>query len=194
MGEDEPIQLWTDGGCWYGHNIRPGSWAFLIIDPTKDLIIRDSGWEIQTTSNRMEMTAAIKGLQRVSNEGLLEHGGQIEGRDVLVHSDSQYLVRGAREWMEGWARRGWLTASGGEVANLDLWKFLHLCPWRKRVLWRHVKGHSGIEHNETVDAECSRVLKECLVHHGYAGREFVGQGYVPRERRRRGPQPVAGQG
>ena len=135
------ISVYTDGACL--GNPGRGGWAAKIRYPSR--IESICGAEPQTTNNRMELTAAVKALEalRISQNS----------QPILLHSDSQYLVRGMNEWIPQWQKRGWRTASKKPVLNKDLWQKLiaiteNLNP-KPQFLW--VKGHYGIQDNEEVD-------------------------------------------
>ncbi|MGA0882609.1 MAG: ribonuclease HI, partial [Burkholderiaceae bacterium] len=104
-----------------------------------------SGGEPRTTNNRMELLGAIEGLRR------LERPCQ-----VRLVSDSQYLVKGLSEWMDGWKRKGWKTAAGKPVANQDLWQALDSALAPHTVRWSWVKGHAGHPENERADELANR--------------------------------------
>ena len=139
------IELHTDGACL--GNPGPGGWAALLRygERERELV----GGESLTTNNRMELMAAISGLEVLT-----------EGCEVTLFTDSQYVRQGILEWMPNWVRRGWKTAAGDPVKNRDLWERLNAAIQRHRIDWRWVKGHSGDPDNERVDllarAEASR--------------------------------------
>jgi ribonuclease HI len=130
------VEAHTDGACL--GNPGPGGWAALLRygQHERELV----GGEAATTNNRMELMAAIAGLEALS-----------EGCDVVLFTDSQYVRQGITEWMPGWVRRGWKTAGGDPVKNRDLWERLHAAAGRHRIDWKWVKGHSGDPDNERVD-------------------------------------------
>lgn len=128
--------IYTDGACL--GNPGPGGYAALII--TADGEREITGRERATTNNRMEMTAAIKALEALP-----------PGLSAIVHSDSQYLVKGMTEWLVGWKRRGWQTAQKKPVLNQPLWMRLDELAMARPVQWSWVRGHAGHEHNERVD-------------------------------------------
>jgi ribonuclease HI len=131
------VEIHTDGACL--GNPGPGGWAALLRYGEREREL--SGGEAQTTNNRMELMAAIVGLETLS-----------ESCTVMLQTDSQYVRQGITEWMPNWLRRKWKTAGGDAVKNRDLWERLHLAAQRHRIEWRWVKGHSGDPDNERVDA------------------------------------------
>lgn len=107
------------------------------------------GGEPQTTNNRMELTAAIEAL------ALLK-----EPCEVVLTTDSQYVRQGITEWLAGWKRKGWRTASRQPVKNVDLWQALDAQASRHTIDWRWVKGHSGHRENDIADRLANRGIDE----------------------------------
>jgi ribonuclease HI len=107
------------------------------------------GGERETTNNRMELTAAIEALNALKGS-----------RSVTLYTDSQYVMNGIRDWLPGWKKRGWKTASKKPVKNKDLWQALDEAQGRHDVTWRWVKGHSGHPGNEEADALANRGIDE----------------------------------
>ena len=142
------VDLWTDGAC--RGNPGPGGWAALLIagEHEKEL----SGAEPATTNNRMELTAAIRGLEALKRRST-----------VRVHTDSEYVKRGVTEWLEDWKRRGWKTADKKPVKNVDLWEQLDALLGRHDIEWHWVRGHSGVPENERVDQLANRAIDELVV-------------------------------
>lgn len=132
------VELFTDGAC--SGNPGPGGWAFLLRHPKSGKGVERSGGEHDTTNNRMELTAVIEGL------GALTHPSTVE-----LYSDSQYVLKGLNEWLAGWKRRGWKTASKQAVKNVDLWKRLDELRTDHTIHFHWVKGHAGHPENERVD-------------------------------------------
>ncbi len=130
------IELHTDGACL--GNPGPGGWAALLRYNAHEREL--TGAEAHTTNNRMELMAAIGGLEALS-----------EPCTITLFTDSQYVRQGITEWMPNWVRRNWKTAGGGAVKNRDLWERLHAATLRHSIDWRWVKGHSGDPDNERVD-------------------------------------------
>lgn len=130
------VELFTDGAC--KGNPGPGGWGALLRlgENEKEL----AGAEAKTTNNRMEMTAAIKGL-----------GALREPCAVSLYTDSKYLIDGMTKWVSGWQKRGWLNASKKPVRNEDLWHDLIELAEKHDISWNWVKGHSGHPENERVD-------------------------------------------
>jgi len=130
------IEIHTDGACL--GNPGPGGWAALLRYRGHEREV--TGGEGHTTNNRMELMAAIMGLEAL-----------IEPCQIVLHTDSQYVRQGITEWMPGWVRRNWKTAGGDPVKNRDLWERLHAAAGRHQIDWRWVKGHAGDPDNERVD-------------------------------------------
>lgn len=119
--------------------IDPGGWGVLVVGPG-GVEVEACGYDPATTVPRMEMTAALKGLELTP-----------PGATVVVTSDSQLLVKGATEWIEGWVRKGWRTSTGKPVENRDLWERLLLAMRNRTVTWQWVRGHAGHPENERAD-------------------------------------------
>lgn len=129
-----------DGAC--SGNPGPGGWGALL--RFEDGSVREfGGADPATTNNRMELTAALAVLQLLRD--LPRHP------ELVIHTDSRYLIDGLERWIHGWKRKGWRTASGGPVLNRDLWEELDAARLAD-VRLRHVKGHSGDPDNERCDA------------------------------------------
>nr|WP_321271176.1 ribonuclease HI [uncultured Tolumonas sp.] len=130
------ITLYTDGSCL--GNPGPGGYAAVLIykQHRKELA---QGYEL-TTNNRMELMAAIAGLQSLS-----------EPCQVKLTTDSQYVRQGITQWIHGWKKKGWKTANRESVKNVDLWLLLDSEIQRHDVEWFWVKGHSGHPENERCD-------------------------------------------
>lgn len=107
------------------------------------------GGERDTTNNRMELTAAIEALNALTGS-----------RDVLLHTDSRYVMDGIRDWIPNWKARGWKTANRKPVKNKDLWQALDAAVDRHSVTWKWVRGHTGNPGNEIADALANRGIDE----------------------------------
>ncbi len=134
---EETVDLFTDGAC--SGNPGPGGWGVLLRwrETEKEL----AGGEPVTTNNRMEMMAAIAGLESLTRP-----------MSVRLHTDSTYLRDGITKWIHGWKRNGWKTADRKPVKNVDLWQRLEAAAARHRVAWHWVRGHDGHAENERADA------------------------------------------
>ncbi|MCC6503900.1 MAG: ribonuclease HI [Aquimonas sp.] len=130
------VEIHADGSC--SGNPGPGGWGVLLRFGAHEREL--AGGEPDTTNNRMELMAAIEGLQALK-----------EACDVDLFTDSQYVQKGITEWLPSWQRRGWKTADNKPVKNADLWQRLDAARQRHRVRWHWVKGHAGHADNERVD-------------------------------------------
>ena len=137
------IKIYTDGAC--SGNPGPGGWGVLIVEDNEEREI--FGGEPDTTNNRMEMTAAIEGLKATTGA-------------VHLYTDSQYVKNGINQWIHGWKRNGWKTASKKPVKNKDLWVELDELTSNREVEWHWVKGHSGHRENDRADALARRGAEE----------------------------------
>ena len=132
---DEVI-IYTDGAC--SGNPGPGGWGALLVCDGREREL--SGGDAATTNNRMEMMAVIEALNVLKKPVR-----------AVVYTDSQYVQKGISEWIHGWKRKGWKTASGDPVKNVDLWKALDEAARVHEIEWKWVKGHAGHPENERVD-------------------------------------------
>ncbi|MFG0312805.1 MAG: ribonuclease HI [Phycisphaerales bacterium] len=138
QGDAPAVELSTDGAC--SGNPGPGGWAFLLRHPRSGKAVERSGGERETTNNRMELMAVIEGLTALTRRSVVE-----------LYSDSQYVLKGLNEWMPGWKKKGWRTASKQPVKNVDLWKRLDELKNGHEIRFHWVKGHAGHPENERVD-------------------------------------------
>jgi ribonuclease HI len=139
------VVAWTDGGC--RGNPGPGGWGFVLVDVDSRAALERCDGERETTNNRMEILAAIMALRSLKREGTR----------ILVHSDSQYLIKAASEWMPGWKARGWKRKEG-ELKNVELLQELDRLLSVHQVTWKWVKGHAGDPGNEHADALTNRAM------------------------------------
>ena len=145
--DSNEVIVFSDKGC--SGNPGPGGWGFVVVDGRSGAgnppeIIR-SGGEKMTTNNRMELTAVIEALKTVLASS------EFSSRPVSVYTDSQYVQKGITQWISGWKRNGWRTASKEPVKNQDLWILLDELAQQIRPRWIWVKGHAGIHYNEVCD-------------------------------------------
>jgi ribonuclease HI len=137
MPEPSEVEIFTDGAC--RGNPGPGGWAAIL--RYRGVERELTGYDPDTTNNRMEMMAAIAGLEALKRPCR-----------VRLYSDSQYLRDGITKWINGWKRRGWRTADKQPVKNIDLWQRLDVAAARHVVAWEWVRGHAGHPENERADA------------------------------------------
>jgi ribonuclease HI len=130
------VEIFSDGAC--SGNPGPGGWGALLRwdGHFKEL----SGFEPQTTNNRMELMAVIAGLEALKRPCR-----------VRLTTDSQYVHKGMTEWIAGWIKKGWKNSKKEDVANRDLWERLLASTRRHRVEWHWVRGHAGHPENERCD-------------------------------------------
>ena len=131
------VRIYTDGAC--SGNPGPGGWGAMLLhgDTTHEL----SGAEPDTTNNRMELMAAIQGLEALKR-----------ACEVTIITDSKYVMQGMEQWIHGWRKNGWKTAAKQPVKNADLWQRLSAAAERHTLTWEWVRGHTGDVGNERVDA------------------------------------------
>jgi ribonuclease HI len=143
------VEIYTDGAC--KGNPGPGGWGVLLKSGgiEKELF----GGERETTNNRMELLAVINALEALKRPC-----------HVILHADSQYVLKGITEWLAGWKANGWKTASKQPVKNVDLWQRLDalVAGAGHRIDWRWVKGHDGDPGNERADALANRGVAQAL--------------------------------
>ncbi|HVX03701.1 MAG TPA: ribonuclease HI [Rhodanobacteraceae bacterium] len=130
------VELFTDGACL--GNPGPGGWAALLRWGSVEKML--AGGEAITTNNRMELMAAIAGLEALKRPC-----------DVRLTTDSRYVQQGIEQWLAKWRANGWRTADKQPVKNQELWERLAVACARHRIRWAWVRGHSGHAENERVD-------------------------------------------
>ncbi len=139
------VEVYTDGAC--RGNPGPGGWGVVLSYNGR---VRElCGGEADTTNNRMEITAAIRALEALT-----------ERCRVRVHTDSTYVRNGITEWLPNWRRRGWRTAGRKPVKNRDLWQSLAALTEQHEVSWHWVKGHAGHPGNERADRLANQGLDD----------------------------------
>ena len=146
------VLLFTDGGC--SGNPGPGGWAFILKHPATGKELERSGGERETTNNRMELTAVIRGLESLTRSSRIE-----------IFTDSVYVGKGFSEWMPKWKANGWRRRDRGrwaEVKNVDLWKTLDELIAKHNVTFTHVRGHSGHPENERCDTAAVAAYQKFL--------------------------------
>ena len=142
------VELYCDGACL--GNPGPGGWGYLLRVHTEagPREKERCGAEPQTTNNRMELRAAIEGLRALREEC-----------EVEVVTDSEYLKNGITQWIHGWKRKGWMTASKKPVVNQDLWKDLDEQVSRHKTTWVWTKGHASHADNNRCDELASNAAR-----------------------------------
>lgn len=143
---EDVVEIFTDGAC--SGNPGPGGWGTIM--RWKGVAKEFSGSEPDTTNNRMELMAAIVGLEK------LKRG---VGR-VVITTDSTYVKDGTSKWMHGWKKNGWKTANKKPVKNQDLWERLDAALAGHDVEWRWVKGHAGHPENERCDEMARLAIRQ----------------------------------
>ncbi len=132
---------YTDGAC--SGNPGPGGWGVLMLAREGGAVVKErtlQGGEAMTTNNRMELMAAISALEALARPS-----------KITIVTDSAYVKNGITEWISGWKRKGWRTAGGPPVKNVELWQRLDSAQARHTVTWRWIKGHAGHAENERAD-------------------------------------------
>ena len=141
------VVIYTDGAC--RGNPGPGGWGVsLRYNGTQKSLF---GGDEQTTNNRMELMAAIKGLESLKRPC-----------SISLYTDSKYVLDGVTKWMDNWKSRNWKTAAKKPVKNVELWKRLDAAVDDHNINWIWVKGHSGDEGNEMADALANQGIDELL--------------------------------
>ena len=141
------VMIFTDGAC--RGNPGPGGWGAVLRYGSTEKTL--SGGEPDTTNNRMELMAAIMALEALT-----------KSCEVVLTTDSRYVMDGITQWMANWKKRGWKTASKQPVKNADLWRRLDAACSKHTIEWQWVKGHSGHPENEKADALANRGIDELL--------------------------------
>ncbi len=137
------VHLFTDGGC--SGNPGPGGWAFILRHPASGKEKEQSGAEPETTNNRMELLAVIRGLEALKTRSQVE-----------LYTDSEYVRQGLMQWMPKWKANGWMRktsqySNGGAVKNLELWQQLDVLIAGHDLNFHRVAGHSGHPENDRCD-------------------------------------------
>lgn len=149
------IEIWTDGGC-HG-NPGPGAWAFVV--RTAGGTIERSGFDPETTNNRMELTAVREALSELARHP------DWAGKQIALSTDSRYVQKGITEWIHSWERTGWKTSAKKPVKNVELWQALSALSRNLPISWRWVLGHAGNPMNE----RCDMLVQEAIASGGMRG-------------------------
>jgi len=143
----QEVEIYTDGAC--KGNPGPGGWGAVL--RYKGVEKHLNGAERDTTNNRMELSAALMALNSLKRPC-----------KVALTTDSEYLRKGITEWIHGWKKKGWRTASKQPVKNADLWQALDEAVARHDIEWHWVKGHSGHPENELADQLANQAIDKLL--------------------------------
>jgi ribonuclease HI len=141
------IEIYTDGAC--RGNPGPGGWGVVLQSGSRRKTLH--GGEKSTTNNRMELTAAIEALKALNGS-----------REVVIYTDSKYVMDGIERWLPAWKQRGWKTAAKKPVKNQDLWEELDRLRNGHTIRWKWVRGHTGNPGNEAADALANQGIDELL--------------------------------
>ena len=140
------VVIYTDGAC--SGNPGEGGWAAILRYGEREKEF--SGYEAETTNNKMELTAAIEGLKALK-----------EPCEVELYSDSAYLINAfEKNWLKNWKANGWKNKSKEEVKNIELWKELDFLCSKHKVNWIKVKGHADNEYNNRCDSLATGEIKK----------------------------------
>ena len=134
----DKIIIFCDGSS--RGNPGPGGWGAIISE--NGMVAELGGGEKFTTNNKMELTGAIRALESVKDAK----------KEIILHTDSTYVVKGMTEWIGGWQKNNWRTKAKKDVLNRELWEALLAASENKKIAWRHVAGHAGVPGNERCDA------------------------------------------
>ncbi len=145
--DDPVVIIHTDGAC--RGNPGPGGWGAILHFRGAEKVLK--GNEANTTNNRMELLGAISALEALKRPSRVD-----------LHTDSRYVQQGVVEWLPVWIRRGWRTAGGKPVKNIDLWQRLQAAAAPHRIRWFWVRGHAGHAENERADALANDAIDELL--------------------------------
>jgi ribonuclease HI len=137
------VEIYTDGAC--KGNPGPGGWGVILRYNGHEKELK--GAEQHTTNNRMELMAAIQGLNALNR-----------ACEVNLYTDSQYLRQGMTGWLAQWKKSGWRNSKKEPVKNMDLWQELDVLSQRHHIKWHWVKGHSGHPENERADVLANEAI------------------------------------
>ena len=144
---EKKIYIYTDGAC--RGNPGPGGWGALLVYGKRREEV--GGAEMDTTNNRMELTAAIGALARIKL-----------GYSIYLVTDSQYLNNGVTQWLDNWKKRNWRNSEGKPIKNKDLWEQIDQLIQQHKIHWKWVRGHSGHPGNERADQIANEHIDKML--------------------------------
>ena len=139
MENPQKIEIYTDGSCLGNPGVGGFGYIIIYFNGKKIKKLIGKGGRKDTTNNRMELLAAIKALKTIENKNF-------SNREIVIYSDSNYVIKGITEWIKGWKARNFK-----DVKNIELWKELDILTIEKKIEWKWVKAHNGNLYNERVD-------------------------------------------
>ena len=143
------VDIFTDGAC--SGNPGPGGWGAILRFKTIEKEL--SGYNEDTTNNRMELTAVIEALKAIKKDCA-----------ITIHTDSKYVMDGVKEWMPNWKKNNWRTTNKkSPVKNIELWQELDVLLQKYKIKWVWVKGHNGHAENERADQLARGAIKHNVV-------------------------------
>lgn len=153
------LTFYTDGACL--KNPGPGGWSFVLYNDNNDVVMEDSGGEVDTTNNRMELMGAICALEYcILMDVYQPMTTKKDLPDVKIITDSQYVKNGVTEWIHGWVKNNWRGSGGKAIKNQDLWQRMYELSSKMTVEWAWVKGHAGNIGNERADVLATTAAAE----------------------------------
>lgn len=179
--------IYCDGAC--SGNPGPGGWGTIVATPEGE-VVELGGGNNRTTNNQMELQAATEGLNAL---------GAWEG-DVVIYTDSVYVINGITKWIWGWIRNGWKTGEGKEVLNKDYWQDLSSAVAKRKkhgaIAWKYTRGHTGIPGNERCDeiavafskAQPIRLYRGSLAEYHFDLRKLPAEEAIPESNFKKGPK------
>ena len=163
--KEEQTVIFCDGSSL--GNPGPGGWGVIAIrigERGEGKSVKEiGGGEAYTTNNRMELTAAINALAKITI-----------GESAILYTDSTYVVNGMTKWRHGWEKNGWRTANKKPVENMGLWQELISLTNEKKVAWRHISAHIGIAGNERADEIARSFAEGKMVQNEYTPSLYAG--------------------
>jgi ribonuclease HI len=147
MASENVVEIFTDGAC--SGNPGPGGYGVILRSGSR--IKEVSGYEADTTNNRMELMSVIEAFKQLKKPC-----------KIRVISDSAYVIRGMKEWMPGWIKKNWINSKKQPVLNRDLWEMLLELSAPHEVEWIWIKGHNGHVENERCDELARNAIKNVI--------------------------------
>ncbi len=153
------FHLFTDGACQ--PNPGEGGWAFIVYPEThSEKRVARCGYEANTTNNRMEITAVLKGLEYLSTWKGCASESLRNSFEIMLFSDSKYLINGLKIWMHNWVKNDWKKKNDKVISNDDIWRQLYSMYKGMTINCQYIKGHSGHLENEECDKLAIKQIKD----------------------------------